>query len=189
MLSAFRIVGYAIASADGMIADANGVMPESLKNDADHRYLDHALDHVEALIHGRRSHEAQANSHRRRRLVLTRAVHGIVDHPELAKSRLWNPAGASLEVACKALDVKSGTIAVLGGTDVYDMFLEIGYDAFHLSRAGNAFIPGGTPVFAAVLAGRTPEEVLAEAGLEASATRVLDASQAVTVTSWTRRRG
>jgi hypothetical protein len=188
MSSAFRFVGYAIASVDGMIADADGVMPDSLKNDADHRYLDHELDHVQALIHGRRSHESQANSHRRRRLILTRAVHGIIDHPELAKSILWNPAGASLEKACKALDVGSGTIAILGGTDVYDMFLEIGYDGFYLSRAGNARIPGGTPVFSAVLDGRTPEEILAKAGLEAGPTEVLDGANAVTLERWTRRR-
>jgi hypothetical protein len=119
--------------------------------------------------------------------VLTRAVHGIVDHPELAKSRLWNPAGASLVDACKALDVEGGVIAILGGTDVYDMFLEIGYDAFYLSRAGNARIPGGTPVFSAVLDGRTPEEALAGAGLEAGPTQVLDGANAVTVVGWTRR--
>ena len=188
MSSAYRIVGYAIASADGMIADADGVMPDSLKNEADHQFLDRELDHVEALVHGRRSHEGQANSHQRRRLVLTRAIPGIVDHPELAKSMLWNPAGASLDDACKALGADGGVIAILGGTDVYDMFLEIGYDGFYLSRAGNARIPGGTPVFSAVRDGGTPEEILAAAGLEPGPTRVLDASQAVTVASWVRRR-
>jgi dihydrofolate reductase len=186
MSAPYRLVGYAIASADGMIANARGVMPKALKIDADHQFLDRELDHADALIHGRRSHEGHANSHRRRRLVLTRTVHGIAGHPELAKSMHWNPAGASFDDACKALGVAAGTIAILGGTDVYDMFLDIGYDTFNLCRAGKARIPGGTPVFAQVLDGRSPEEVLAKAGLEPGPTQVLDAAKALTLVSWTR---
>jgi hypothetical protein len=30
-----------------------------------------------------------------------------------------------------------GALAVIGGTDVFGLFLEIGYDSFHLSRAKN----------------------------------------------------
>jgi hypothetical protein len=33
-----RIEGYVIVSADGMLADANGVMPASLKFEADQRF-------------------------------------------------------------------------------------------------------------------------------------------------------
>ena len=51
-----------------------------------------------------------------------------------------------------------------GGTGVFGLFLEIGFDAFHLSRAGKVLIPGGRPVFPQV-PGRTPEEVLTEHGL------------------------
>ena len=38
MRGPFRIEGYAIASADGMIADATGFMPDSLKIEADQRF-------------------------------------------------------------------------------------------------------------------------------------------------------
>jgi len=34
-----RIEGYAIVSEDGMLADATGVMPDSLKFDADQKFL------------------------------------------------------------------------------------------------------------------------------------------------------
>ena len=51
-------------------------------------------------------------------------------------------------------------VAVLGGTEVFDMFLDIGYDVFHLSRAGKVKLPGGVPVFSQVRFGRSPEDVL-----------------------------
>ena len=52
-----RIEGYAIASADGMIADATGFMPDSLKFEADQRFFLGALDRVQVVCHGRLSHE------------------------------------------------------------------------------------------------------------------------------------
>ena len=44
MSSAFPIDGYAIASADGMIAGPDGVMPKSLQYEADHRFFEAALE-------------------------------------------------------------------------------------------------------------------------------------------------
>ena len=52
-----RIEGYAIASADGMIADETGFMPDSLKFEADQRFFLGALDRVQVVCHGRLSHE------------------------------------------------------------------------------------------------------------------------------------
>ena len=54
-----RIEGYAIASADGMIADATGFMPDSLKFEADQRFFLEALDRAAMVAHGRLSHEGQ----------------------------------------------------------------------------------------------------------------------------------
>jgi hypothetical protein len=34
-----HVEGYVIVSADGMLADAKGVMPDSLRYDADQRFL------------------------------------------------------------------------------------------------------------------------------------------------------
>ena len=58
-----RIEGYAIVSADGMLANAAGIMPPELKFDADQRFFAHGLDGVDAVVHGRHSHERQPHSH------------------------------------------------------------------------------------------------------------------------------
>ncbi len=39
------------------------------------------------------------------------------------------------------LGAPGGSLAVIGGTGVFGLFLEIGYDSFHLSRARR--LPGG----------------------------------------------
>jgi dihydrofolate reductase len=184
MIGAYRITGYVIASADGRIADASGHMPKSLKLDADVRFFENGLDHVDAVVHGRHSHEGHPNSARRRRLILTRSVAGLAPDPHNAKARLWNPAGASFEEALAALGLSSGTIAIIGGPLVYTFFLKRGYDNFHLSRAVNVWIPGGLPVFIREAYGGEPEAALAAAGLKAGPTLWLD--DEVTVTDWER---
>ncbi|MGA2042989.1 MAG: dihydrofolate reductase [Roseiarcus sp.] len=186
MSASYRIEGYAIASADGMIADGAAVMPDALKIEADHVFLKRELDRVDAVVHGRRSHEGHPNSRSRRRLVLTHRIAGIARDPGQTQSLLWNPAGASFDDACRELGLAAGTIAILGGTHVYGLFLDIGYDAFHLCRAGKARIPGGTPVFADVAAGRSPEQVLADVGLAPGPTQILDPANSLSLVSWRR---
>jgi dihydrofolate reductase len=100
-------------------------------------------------------------------------------------ARWWNPAGASFEAALAALGVTAGRIAVIGGTDVFGLFLGL-FDAFHLSRAPNVWLPAGRPVFPQVPA-RRPEEVLAEHGLSPDPARVLDAERGLTLVTWRRR--
>ena len=184
MLGPYRIEGYAIISADGMIADAGGLMPDTLKNPADQDYFSRALDAAAVVVHGRNSHEGQANSPRRKRLVVTRAV-ATLGPDTNANALLWNPAGASLPAACRALAVETGVVAAIGGTEVFGLFLDLGYDAFHLTRASAARLPGGRPLFPEVPA-RTPEEVLASRGLRLLAERVLDAAAGVTLAQWRR---
>jgi hypothetical protein len=53
-----RIEGYVIVSADGMIADATGVMPDSIRNAADQHFFQAGLDEAAVIVHGRHSHEA-----------------------------------------------------------------------------------------------------------------------------------
>ena len=55
------------------------------------------------------------------------------DSPSLSQAVHWNPAGASLEQAWEALGLSGGSLHVIGGTEPFGLFLEIGYDAFHLS--------------------------------------------------------
>jgi len=180
-----RIEGYVIVSADGMIADAAGVMPDSLKNAADQRFFQAGLDHAAALVHGRHSHEGGSRAARRKRLILTRRTTAIAPDSEHPHSLLWNSRGASLDQALVQLGVGDGTIAIIGGTEVFTMFLPR-YDAFHLSRAAKAEIPGGRPVFVGVGVNATPEDLLARHGLRPGPRRELDAAAGVTVTTWLR---
>jgi dihydrofolate reductase len=185
MIGHHSIEGYAIVSADGMIADRDGAMPDSIRNDADQHFLQSELDRAALVLHGRHSHEGGPKSLGRRRLVLTHAVAALAPDPEAPLTLRWNPAGVTLEAALAALKAPDGPIAVIGGTAVFGMFLPF-YDAFHLTRATRALIPGGRPVFPQVSADNTPEQVLAAHGLRPEATRVIDESGGITVTTWRR---
>ncbi len=180
-----RIEGLAIVSADGMIADASGAQPDALKLEADQRFFFEALDQADALAHGRHSGEGGPSAARRRRIILTRRIARVARNPDNGKAALWNPAGAALDEAWDALGLSGGLLTVIGGTDTFGLFLERGYDAFHLSRASKAKLPGGRPVFPGVPA-RSPEELLTAHGLKPGATRTLDASAGLTLVTWQR---
>jgi hypothetical protein len=180
-----RIEGLAVVSANGMIADAGGVQPEALKLEADQRFFHDSLDKATALVHGRNSGEGGPSAARRRRLILTRSIAGIERDPQIGTAVHWNPAGATLDEAWAALGLSGGLLTVIGGTEPFGMFLERGYDVFHLSRVSGAELPGGRPVFPAIPP-RTPEQLLARHGLKPGVTRVLDASAGLTLTPWQR---
>jgi dihydrofolate reductase len=178
------IEGYVIVSADGMLADASGVMPESLKFPGDLRFFTAALDRADLIVHGRNSFEDQPNSPQRRRVVATRKVEGVASDPTNPKATLWNPAGAPFEQACAQARVTSGTVAIIGGPEIFALFFDR-YDAFFLSQAPHVALPGGEPCFPGVPA-RTPEQILAAHGLFAGEVKTLDAAADVTVTAWRR---
>ncbi|MBV9557733.1 MAG: dihydrofolate reductase [Pseudolabrys sp.] len=179
-----RIEGFAIVSEDGMLADAHGIMPDSLKFEADKRFFEDGMDGVDASIHGRYSHEMHPHSGRRKRITLTQSVPAIAPDPGNAKGILWNPSGASFEQAWGALNLPGGSLGVVGGTRVFEMFLPR-YDIFYLTRAPGVRLPGGVPVFAQV-PDKTPEAILTFHGLRADAPRMLDAGKNLTVTAWRR---
>jgi len=179
-----RIEGYAIVSEDGMIANAAGIMPDSLKFEADQHFFERGLDGVDVVVHGRHSHERQPPSYLRRRLILTRQVPAIEADPSNEKALFWNPAGASFEQALGLLGTPDGSVGVIGGTDVFGMFLDR-YDVFHLSRAPDVRLPGGRPVFPEVPT-RTPEEVLVSHGLDRGQRQVLDPAKGLAIVSWQR---
>ncbi len=180
-----RIEGYAIVSADGMIADANGMQPDALRIEADQKFFHQALARSAAVVHGRNSQEGGPCAASRRRLILTRRIAALGRDPRNPNAVLWNPAGASLEEAWSALAPGSGTLTVIGGTEVYGHFLVLGFDTFYLTRAGRVRLPGGRPLFPEVPA-RTPEELLTSRGLRPSPVQVLDAEQDVTLVVWRR---
>ena len=180
-----RIEGFAIVSRDGMLAGADGLMPESLKFDGDQEFLDQALDAAALLVHGRMSHEGQPNSCNRPRLLLTRRAGAFSCDPVEPNVWLWNPEATPFRDVCAALGVKSGLVAVLGGTAAYDMFLPA-YAKFHLCRAGKVRLPGGVPVFRAVCEGKGPDDVLQAAGLVMVDEFTRDASHELRHQTWAR---
>lgn len=180
-----RIEGYVIVSTDGMIADGRAQMPDSIRNAADQSFFQAALDSAAAVLHGRHSHEGGPRAAQRKRLVLTRQIAAIGPDPSYPDALLWNPLGATLDEALRQLGVTDGTIAIIGGTDVFSLFLPR-YDAFHLSRAANAKIPGGLPVFTEVGPNATPEDVLARHGMKPGARRDLDKAAGITLVTWRR---
>jgi dihydrofolate reductase len=184
-IEGLTIEGLAIVSDDGMIADALGVQPEALKLEADQRFFHSHLEAADVLVHGRNSGEGGAQAAQRLRIVLTRRVGDVARDPENGKAVLWNPTGASFKAAWALLKPPGGSVAIIGGTDVFGLFLQRGYDIFHLSRVGGIRLPGGRPVFPGV-PGRSPEELLSAHGLKPDAMRVLDPSAALTLTTWRR---
>src|ERR1700710_91068 len=127
-----RIKGYVIVSADGMLANAARLMPDELTFEGDKRFFSAALDRADLIVHGRNSHEKQPNSAQRRRLVVTRRTAALAPDPSKGKALFWNPSGASFETACDAAGVRSGIVAIIGGPDVFAMFMDP-YDTFSLS--------------------------------------------------------
>ena len=170
-MPALRIDGYVIVSADGMLANAAHVMPDELRFEGDKQFFTAALDRADLIVHGRHSYEDQPNSPRRKRLIVTRLIAAVAPDPSNPKATLWNPAGAAFEAACDHAGVHSGTAAVIGGPDVFGMFMDR-YDTFWLSQAPRVRLPGGEPCFPGVPE-RSPQAILAAHGLTAGEAQIL----------------
>jgi dihydrofolate reductase len=179
-----RVEGYAIISEDGMLATADRVMPDSLMFEADQRFFEHGLDHVDVVVHGRHSKETQKRSRERLRLMLTRRVSAIEVWKSNPNGLLWNPAGAPFEAALAALGVPNAAVGIIGGPDVFALFLDR-YDVFYLTRAPGVWLPGGRPVFPAVPV-RTPEDLLSAHGLVPGSPELLDPTRNLTMVPWRR---
>jgi dihydrofolate reductase len=177
-----RIEGYVIVSADGKLADGAHRMPDSIRYDADQEFFQSSLDQAAAIVHGRHSHEGGPRANSRKRLVLTHRVAALAPDPDYPNALFWNPQGAAFEEALVALGATDGIVAIIGGSEVFTMFLPL-YDSFHLSRAGQAHIAGGLSPFTEP---GTPEDVLRRHGLKPGPRRDLDAAADLSVTTWTR---
>jgi hypothetical protein len=179
-----RVEGYVIVSANGMLADASGAMPDALKFEADQAFFENALDTVDVIVHGRNSYEDQPRSMQRRRIILTSKIPALANDDANPNATLWNPAGASFEDACRHANVTTGTAAIIGGPIVFGMFMDR-YDTFWLSQAHMLNIPNGMGTFPGVPA-ETPQAILARHGLTPRERRVLDAGAEVDLTAWRR---
>src|SRR3569623_3590928 len=168
-----------------MLADSTGVMPDSLKFPADQAFFENALDEADLIVHGRHSHEEQKRSEQRTRLILTTSVPALAPDSAHPHSTLWNPKGATIEEACEAAGVSpAAKIAIIGGPHVYAFFLDRN-DAIWLSQPHDVQLPKGLGVMPGEPE-RTPQDILAAAGLHAAETRVLDAAKRVDLTAWRR---
>ena len=78
----------------------------------------------------------------------------------------------------------SGTVAIIGGPDVFGMFMDH-YDTFWLSQAHDLIIPDGIGGFPGI-PGKTPQQILSAHGLKAAEVRKLDPKRNVDVTAWRR---
>jgi hypothetical protein len=183
-MSALRIDGYVIVSADGMLANADRVMPDELKFKGDQQFFNAALDRADLIVHGRHSYEGQRNSPKRKRIVLTSAMSALSPDPSNPNATLWNPAGARFEQACDYAGIRSGTVAIIGGPGVFEMFLDR-YATFWLSQAPHVRLPSGQPCLPGVPE-RSPQAILAAHGLVAGEPQILDAAHEVSVTPWRR---
>src|SRR5882762_3366711 len=130
-----RIEGYAIVSREGMIAKSDGSFPEELKIPADQQFYQESLERASAVANGRHSAEGGPKEKARKRILLTRRVQRLIIDPDNANVVQWNPGTASFDEAWHRLGIEDGILAVVGGTNVFALFLSIGYDAFFLSRA------------------------------------------------------
>jgi dihydrofolate reductase len=180
------IEGFAIISDDGMLADVNRRIPAELVVEADQTFFHGSLERAAVVVHGRHSHEGGPRADTRHRLVATRSVPSLAPHPSFPKALLWNPHGASLAQAWATLGAPGGMLAVIGGAEVNRLFLEHGYDAFHLSRVAGVTLPGGRPVFPDVAAAQTPEDLLRQHGLRPGPRQVLDEAARTTLVTWSR---
>lgn len=183
-IGGLRIEGYVIVSSDGMLADAQRHMPASLQIPGDQAFFNHALDEVDLIVHGRHSYEGHANSPHRRRIIVTRRVQTIAPDPDNPRAVLWNPQGARFVTACSMAGIARGRVAVIGGPDVFAMFLD-DFDVFYLSEAPRVTLAGGTRAIADH-ENRHPSEILSAHGLRATERRVLDDDHGVTLTIWRR---
>ena len=176
-----RIAGYAIVSDDDKIAGADGLLPSSLRNEKDWDYYQRALARSDLVVFGHRSHELEPNVRRDPRLVISRGPTGL---EQRADGYWWNPARIGWPEVAQKLLPRGGEVAVPGGKGVFDLFLIIGFDAFHLSRAHGVMLPGGTSIFSACEAGLSAETVLAKAGLRLGKTIPLDPEHGVEMEVW-----
>ena len=178
-----EIHGYAIVSADDKIAAADGLTPASLRNEMDWEYYQRALANSDVAVLGRRTHELEPNVRGDVRLVLSREGAGLERRDD---AWWWDSSRVSWTEVVRRVLPNGGEVAVSGGQVAFDLFLTVGFEAFHLSRAIGVKLPGGRGVFAACDRGVPAETLLTEAGLAVSETIPLDPEHGVTMNVWRR---
>ncbi|CAN0509946.1 unnamed protein product, partial [Phaeothamnion confervicola] len=120
---------------------------------------------------------------------VTREVAALSLDPKRIHGLLWNPGGASLDRAWLRLGLNAdATIAVVGGAQLFGLFLDLGYDTFFLSHCRSAAVPGGRLVFPEMDGhpDLTPQDVLKRHRYRLHAERMLDVASDTVLEEWTR---
>jgi hypothetical protein len=180
-MSKVEIHGYAIVSDNDCIADASGQTPVVLRNDADWAYFQAELNKSAVTVLGRLGHEANPNPKGRLRMILSSSSTGL---ERRADGWWWNPERQPWTESIRTVLPDGGRVAVPGGRQVFDLFLGIGYDAFHLTRAEGTYIPHGVPVFSSCDDNTRAETILSAHGLNPDLRQVLDPVGPVSLTIW-----
>jgi dihydrofolate reductase len=132
------IEGHAVVSNDGFIADEKGEMFPHLHHPKDWAQFQARLDEAAIVVLGRKGH-GKHESKGRNRLIVTKSVQKPVQE---GANLFWNPTHMPFE----KLKLK-GLIAVTGGQSVFDLFLQIGYDAFILNHLPQVKLQVGLSLF------------------------------------------
>jgi len=176
-----EIHGYAIVSDDDMIANAAGEVPPALRNEKDWEQYQAAQARSALVAFARKSHENEPNTHHEPRLVVSRAAKGLEKRDD---AWWWNPEEVAWADIVARVVPDGGEVAACGGQGVFDLFLGVGYDVFHLARARGVTLPGGRKLFSACGAGVTAEAALASRGLRHAERIELDPVQGVEMNIW-----
>jgi hypothetical protein len=126
-------------------------------------------------------HEANPNPKGRLRMILSSSSTGL---ERRADGWWWNPERQPWTESIRTVLPDGGRVAVPGGRQVFDLFLGIGYDAFHLTRAEGTYIPHGVPVFSSCDDNTRAETILSAHGLNPDLRQVLDPVGPVSLTIW-----
>jgi hypothetical protein len=176
-----EIHGYAIVSDDDKIADAQGEVPASLRNEKEFAAYQQALAQSDLVVFARKSHENEPETHGRPRMVVSREARALENR---AGIWWWNPAELDWAQALGRVLPHGGHVAAPGGQGVFDLFLGVGYDVFHLARARGVRLPGGRAVFSECEAGKSAEAVLETHGLRHAERIEIDPAQQVEMNIW-----
>lgn len=182
-MPAAEIHGYAIVSDDDAIADASGQVPGALRNPTDWEQYQAAQARSALVVFARVSHGFEPNTRGDPRLVVSRDAVGLEKRDD---AWWWNPSETPWSQVVARLLPKGGEVAACGGQGVFDLFLGIGYDVFHMARARGVTLPGGRKIFSACERDETAASALTRRGLKLAEVIDLDPAAKVEMHIWKR---
>jgi len=115
-----RFLLLAVVSADGYIGRRSGEPPQAWTSPEEQAAFRASMARVSWSFLGRLTHEIAPNPERRRVIFTRRVTAPLWTGP---RQLLFNPKHGSLSDAMAMAKI-AGTSAILGGTGVYDYFLE-----------------------------------------------------------------